>query len=158
MATHELDLVVFRDTFPAFAANPPFTDGRIQAQWNMATGFISPEDGVWLMGVPLQNALNLLTAHLLQVGVWIAAGQTTVGVVTGATVDKVQVQLAAPASMDGWEMWLMATPYGQQLLTLLAFQSAGGFVIGGNPERDAFRRVYGGFGGPGGPNVLGDYS
>lgn len=151
MATHTLDIAKFRATFPAFADETKYPDARISAQWDMAVAYLGAADGCLLNGEAKEAALYLLTAHLLYLSDLVAggAGSSTGGgggAIIGATVDKVSVQLAPPPFNDGWEWWLGQSPYGAQLWALLRMKSAGGFYVGGLPERDAFRRVYGGFG------------
>jgi hypothetical protein len=145
MAVHTLDPAAFRAIFPAYANVVTFPDARLQAYWDLAVSYMGDVDGCLLSGAGLQSALNFLTAHLLWLAVLSERGQSG-GVVTGSTVDKVQVMLAAPPFKDGWEFWLSQTPYGLQLWALLKVKSAGGFYIGGSPERLGFRRVGGGFG------------
>lgn len=86
----------------------------------------------------------LMTAHLL----WLRlqsesgnAGQS--GAIASASIDKVSVSFQAPTATDSWAHWLNMSPFGQQFMALLKVCNAGGFYVGGNPERDAFRNVYG---------------
>jgi hypothetical protein len=65
------------------------------------------------------------------------------GVMTGATEGTVSVSLQAPPAKDAFSWWLATTPYGAQLRALLLARSAGGFYVGGLPERAAFRKVGG---------------
>lgn len=147
MATHELDVDTFRLLFPEFANTTTFPTPYIQAQWDMAVSAMGANDGWALCGAALQNALNLLTAHLMKLNVIAAAGGGAgiTGVVTGATIDKVSVQMAAPPVKSGWQFWLSQTPYGTTLWAFLSMKSAGGLYIGGRPERLAFRKVGGRF-------------
>lgn len=147
MATHSLDIAVFRAMFAAFQDETTYPDPVITLWWMNATAIMGSEDGPLIDGAQLQLALNYLTAHLMWSSVLLAQGQTTVAVVSGATIDKVTVTLAPPPFKDGWQWWLSSTPYGAALWALLEMASGGGFYIsGGLPERDAFRRVGGGFG------------
>ena len=54
-----------------------------------------------------------------------------------------------PANADARGQWLNITPFGQQYAALAARcgkgKAAAGLFIGGYPEGDAFRRVYGVF-------------
>lgn len=143
MATHTVDVAVFREKFPAFADVGAFPDARIELYWRMGTSFITANDGWALAGDKLQDALDFMGAHLLQSFTLISAGTTAV-VVKGSRVDKVDVQLEPPPSKDLWQWWLATTPYGLLLWALLNAASAGGFYFGGRPERSAFRKV-GGF-------------
>jgi len=147
MATHTLDIPTFRLLFLPFADPALFPDAYIQAQWDMAGSYMGTVDGCIFGGPELQSALNLMTAHLMQLNVLVAAGGAagTGGILTGATIDKVTVTVAAPPFKGGWQWWLAQTPYGAQLWALLTLKSAGGFYIGGLPERRGFRKVYGTF-------------
>lgn len=148
MSLHTLDIATFRLLFPAFADATKFPTPYIQAQWDMGTGYIGAYDGCLLSGASLQNALNLMTAHLLAINVILAAGGAAaqVTVTIGATIDKITVSAMPPPATSGWAWWLNTTPYGAQLWALLGFKSAGGWYVGGLPERRAFRKVGGTFG------------
>lgn len=144
MAQHVLDPVTFRVLFPAFASEAAYPDAVLDVFWGSAVAFLGDYDGCLLSGAPLQSALNYMTAHLLWSNVLLARGQSSV-VVTGSTVDKVQVQLMPPPVKSAWQWWLLTTPYGAHLWALLTAKSAGGFYIGGRPEQSAFRKVGGRF-------------
>lgn len=148
MAQHTLDLTVFRAMFPAFADTTQFPDAYIELQWELATAYLGSYDGCLLNGAPLQQALNLMTAHLMAINLLLAeqGPGATVAVTTGATIDKVTVTNLPPPVKNGWQFWLATTPYGLQLWALLSMRSAGGFYIGGLPERLGFRKVGGTFG------------
>lgn len=146
MSTITLDLVTFRALFPQFADTAKFPDQLVQLQFDMATSYISADTYGDMPVAARTNALYLMTAHLLMLGVIIATGNYSgvPGVVTGSSVGDVSVTLQAPPSgTSQWRWWLNLTPYGQQLLALLQAQAAGGFYVGGLPERAAFRKVYG---------------
>ncbi len=144
MATIHYQSAVFRAIAPAFANTQQYPDPAVQAMWDLATGYLTDNTitGCYL-GMTLgqqTSALNLMTAHLMQLNISAAAGQAT-GLVQGATIDKVSVQLTPPPEVDQWQWWLNQTPYGQQLLALLQVASAGGFFYSaGAPVVGAFRR------------------
>lgn len=146
MSTITFDVAAFRVAFPQFADPTAFPNVWLQAQFDVATGFVSNEI-YGCMTVAIQTyCLQLMTAHLLAIGVIIASGNYTgtPGIVTGSKVGDVSVTLAQPPyGTDDWRYWLMLTPYGAQLLALLSAQAVGGFYIGGLPERAAFRKVGG---------------
>ena len=146
MAQHVLDLATFRLLFPMFADPVKFPDVYVQAQWTAATVYLPEYDGCLLNGPLLQQALNLMTAHLMLVNVMLAKGGATpqIGIRTQATIDKITVANMPPPVKNGWQYWLSTTPFGAQLWALLHKASAGGLYIGGRPERAAFRKV-GGF-------------
>ena len=143
-----LDKALFRSRFAQFANVGTFPDATLDTQWIVATQFISDTNYGDLAGAGRELAIQYMLAHILALGVIIAAGGTytgQAGIVTGAQIDKVNITLAAPPyGSDEWKWWLNTTPYGPQLLALLATVAAGGFYYGGLPERAAFRKV-GGF-------------
>lgn len=148
MAQQTLDIAVFRALFPEFLNATAFPDAVIQAQWDVAVSAMGDQDGWALSGAALRNALNYLTAHQMKLALIAntgGGGSGVAGVVTGATIDKVSVQLAAPTTKGGWQYWLASTPYGVALWAFLQMKSAGGLYIGGRPERRAFRKVGGYF-------------
>jgi hypothetical protein len=140
MAT--FDIAAFRVSFPAFASDVAYPDALITAQSTIGLAYIDENSDycgnftvVW----------QLVTSHLLQLNAQIAAGGATTGQVASATVGSVSVSVTAPKNADEFAYWLGTTPYGLQLLALLRRCSAGGFYIGGRPERAAFRSVGGTF-------------
>lgn len=145
MSTITLDLTVFRALFPQFANVTTFPDAAIQMQFDMATGYVSADTYGDMAASARTNALYLMTAHLLALGVIIATGNYTgqPGIVTSSSVGDVSVSLQPPPVRGQWRYWFNLTPYGAQLIALLEAQSVGGFFVGGLPERAAFRKVAG---------------
>lgn len=133
----------FRQVFPAFCDATAYPDARLSAYFSLASGYVSPEDYGSLAGEARTHAINLMVAHLLATTDAALAGQS--GTVIASRVGDVQVQLQPPPERGQWRYWLNQTPYGAQLLALLEMQSAGGFYVGGLPERSAFRKVGGVF-------------
>lgn len=144
MTTHTFNYPLFQQQIPAYASSP--AQSVIEAYWETGTAYISADDACGgLQGAALDLALNLLAAHLAYINGLIANGQDTV-VVTGSTIDKVSVTLLAPPVKGMFQFWLATSPYGKQLLAMLAVKSAGGWSITkGIPERRAFRKGGGTF-------------
>jgi len=147
MTTITLDLAAFRAQFPQFADTAKFPDALVQTQFGVACVHITPDTYGDMTQAARTQALYLMTAHLLALGVIIAQNgyQGQVGIVTGATVDSVAITLQPPPVRGQWRWWLNTTPYGAQLIALLDALSVGGFFVGGLPERAAFRKVGGVF-------------
>ena len=148
MSTVTFDPTLFRLLYPQFANSTTFPDVLLSARFDMAGAYVSPVDYCGMTMAVRTQALGLMTAHLMAIGVLIAQNnyQGQVGVVIGAQVDHVQITLAAPPTgTSQWRWWLNTTPYGAQLLALLEGQAVGGFFVGGLPETAAFRRVGGVF-------------
>lgn len=138
-AVFTFDAAKFKAAFPAFAA---VDNNTLQGYWDSATCYVSPANYGWLSGDCRLRALNLMTAHLAKLAEIIATGQLP-GLEQSATIDKISVTMTPPPLKNQFHWWLSLTPYGQQLLALLMARSAGGFYIGGLPERSAFRKVGG---------------
>lgn len=139
MAALVLSPLLFREMFPEFVAS---SDALIDLQFGLATGFVSA-DTYGTMPAPVRaNALYLMTAHLMGLRAQIVAGSTP-GQIISSKVGDVQIQLQPPPDRGQWRYWLNLTPYGMQLAALLEAQAAGGFYVGGMPERAAFRRIGG---------------
>lgn len=139
----ELDIDDFRTRFPEMKDPVIYTCELIASQWHQAQCFISP--GRVLRGDCFENALYLMTAHLVWSHWMIMQGQTTANVVTGATISKVSVTMQPPPAKSAWQFWLSTTPRGLQLRAMLNMRAAGGAYVGGLPERTAFRKVGGVF-------------
>lgn len=128
----------FRLLYPAFAS---VTDGVVLAVSVQAECFVAPTacgctDQAWM----------LATAHMLALRNAAASGNTQPGLLTGATVGGVSFSYQAPATgTSAYRFWLAVSPYGIELMALLKGCSVGGVLVGGYPERAAFRRVGGGF-------------
>lgn len=139
----------FRAGFPQFADPTAFPDIKLQAHFDLATTYVSADTYGDMTAAARAYVLDLMTAHLLALGVIIANGNYSgqPGIVSASRVGDVQVTLQPPPAKGQWSWWLNTTPYGAQLVALLEAQSVGGFFVGGLPERAAFRRVGGGFGG-----------
>lgn len=152
------DPAAFRAQFKAFSNQTCYGNAALQSWFDMATTFIEDVNNACslLGGAPRVQALNFLVAHLIQFFNQAADGETP-GVLVSASIDKVRVEVEPPPKGTQFDYWLNTTPYGSALAALLTLSAAGGIYVGGLPERDAFRRVYGGFNGPWSPNDGGCY-
>lgn len=91
--------------------------------------------------------LMLMTAHLLFIFKNTEEDSLN-GVITNATIDKVSVALKTLDTQDSWVFWLNQSTYGQTLLALIKFNTAGGYYMTGRSgvsERSAFRGAGGVF-------------
>ena len=146
MAVVTFDVDQFRGEFPAFADTTKYPDPILQGYFDAACCYIGPADYGYLRGDCRRQALYLLTAHLTQLGYAAAAGQNP-GPVTSATVGEVSVATMQPPAKSQWQYWLASTPYGARLWALLNVKRAGGFAVGGLPEKSGFRKIGGTFAG-----------
>lgn len=147
--TLTFDPALFRARFAEFADPLSYLDLDLQTAWDMATFHVSNESASGCGGLTDGQrtlVIQLMAAHMLRIAKAVdaaGAGTATTGVVTGATIDKVNVTLMPPPARDTWAYWLAQSNYGQQLAALLQGAAVGGFYVGGNPERAAFRKVGG---------------
>ena len=128
---------LFRQQVPAFASVATYPSTTVSNFWNIASNYLSTNNYGFLVDDARQYALNLMTAHLLQLNNMIASGQIP-QVLTGATVDKVTVSLEPPPQKTAFQYWLSTTPYGMQLRALLMSSGAGGFYVPGSMGRNGF--------------------
>lgn len=113
---------------PQYSAVP---EDQLQQYWNGAINYVSPIGNFGaIQGTARQYALNLMTAHLIWISNVATANQVP-SLVTGATIDKVNVTLTPPPLPNQWQWWLDLSPYGQQLLAQLQVQTVGGFFVAG---------------------------
>ena len=113
---------------------PEFTDNEsIDVMISRATNYVDIHCGC--ICNKKQYAIFLLAAHLLTIQNNISNGETTGGVQTGASIDKVSVSYAPPPYTNGFEYWLSQTPYGQELLALINILIATPDYVGGSFQR-----------------------
>jgi len=132
------DVAAFRLAYPAFADASKFSDATLEAYWSAAGNYIANENYGTLRDDSRLLGLNLMTAHLAQLSVQIAAGQNP-ALAQSSTIDKVSVTMTPPPIKSQFAWWLCLTAYGAQLFALLSARSAGGFFIGGSITRGGFR-------------------
>lgn len=139
-----LDTALFRKLFPEYVSPDAYPDDVLAVRYDEATNYLDP-NACGLPAAKVAYGLMLMTAHLQRLARMVADASAPVGVVTQAQVDKVSVTLAPPPARGEWGYWLAQTPYGTQLSGFLSANAAGGFYVGGLPERSAFRNVGGVF-------------
>jgi len=127
-----LDITKFKTLFPLLASTP---DATIEMQWETAKMYISNEANDGMM-------IYLMTAHLIALSNMLSLGNSPM-LLSGSTIDKESVTLVPPPAKSQFQWWLNTTAYGTQLSAMLKLQSVGGRLVGGSPERSAFRKVKG---------------
>lgn len=138
MTTLVFNYSAFIALFPAYDNPNKYPQATLQAFWNNAINYISDNASFGILTAPArQQAINLMTAHLVYISDLIAAG-TVPYLMQNSTIDKITVGLTPPPLKNQWQWWLSVSPYGQQLLALLQVYAAGGFYIGGSPQIAAF--------------------
>ena len=141
-----LNIAEFRALFIQFSSELKYPSAQLNAQYAAAGNYMSQTDSVYggMTGDALSYALQLLTCHLLVISEK-AAGGAPAGFITSASEGDVSISVAPPPMASGWRAWLASTTYGLHLWALLSAKAAGGFTIGGLPERRAFRKAGGTF-------------
>ena len=120
----------FIAAYPQFSAIPTAT---LNNYFSIATAYIQNGGYTPMNTAQLTQALNLMVAHLAQIGIQIAVGNTP-QILTGSSVSKVSVTLEPPPAKNQFQWWCNTTPYGSQLLMLLEVVSAGGFYVTSRPS------------------------
>ena len=143
MANIPLNIESFRLTFDAFRNAETHPDARLNAQYVMATCYVSNDANAGFLSTECRElALQLMLAHLLYLGDLIASGGNT-GQIVGASEDGVSVSLTPPPNEGQFAWWLNTSPYGQQLNTMLENNTIGGVYLGSLPEQQGFRKIGG---------------
>lgn len=142
-----MDIPLFRSRFPHFASSVIWPDPTIEVAAETASCFIDVANSWYRCDKCRELITELMTAHILYLnGSPLQPGSTAVGVVSSATVGTVSVGLTVnTASKGAFSAWLGKTPWGEQLLAMLARISGGPIYVGGSPERRAFRKFGGRF-------------
>lgn len=135
-----MEIATFKKMFSVFEQS----DDEIIFLWSDVANTFLKESWA-LSGKTFEHAHLLLTAHLLHLATKANSGSEngTTGVVASASQGSVSVSFSTPQTSSGWQYWLSTSPYGLQLWALLKQLSAGGFYIGGLPERKAVKKVGG---------------
>lgn len=144
MTTIVFDVNAFVAQYPAFSDGDKFPTALLDSYFDTASCFISTNDYGYLHGACRVQALYLMTAHIAQLGVIIASGQS-LALINSTTIDKVSVSLTPPPVKNQLQWWLNLTPYGAQLYALLTVVGVGGLYIGGSPQSAGFRKSNGFF-------------
>lgn len=134
------DATAFRLAFPAFQEA---TDPAILVWVDIV---LESPMASWL-NCAKQTQQQLIVAHIgyLLTNANSIGNSQGGGAVVSATEGSVSASFVAPPVRDGLEFYLSSSTYGQMLWAMLNVQSAGGFYVGGLPERRAFRKVGGTF-------------
>lgn len=133
------DVAGFRAAFTQFLSPSDYSDSTIQGWADLASNSAMSN---WFAGTSLTEQ-RLLVAHIGSMMSQAASGDGAGGAVTSASEGSVSVSFTPPPAKSALEYWLSSTPYGIQLWSLLRIASATGNIVGGLPERRAFRKVGG---------------
>ena len=119
---------IFISQFPEFqnANNIELYINRATLYFEKCTCFLESEK---------QYAVFLLTAHLLVSQNEINDGDTSGGIQTSASIDKISVGIAQPLFQDGFEYWLNQSRYGQELLAFINSKIVTPRFVGGSFQR-----------------------
>lgn len=140
MTCIQFNYAAFIQYYAQFSNDALYPKATLNLYWNEATTIVN--NNTYAGGLTLQQrtrALNLMTAHLAVLNGQAAAGQQG-GLVQGATIDKVSVQLTPPPEATQFQWWCNQTQYGQMYLAMLDSASVGGFYFNGYPTTYTLRR------------------
>lgn len=125
----ELTQLSFIAQFPEFAQtdNIELMIGRALMYIDLHFSYFCGKDKIY--------AIYLLTAHLLTMQDAISQGDSTGGLQTSASIDRVSVSVAIPSDLNALSYWLTQSRYGQELLALIELKVATPGIIGGSFQR-----------------------
>jgi hypothetical protein len=137
--TLSLSLADFFTKFPELATTP---DDSVTMFYDVATSYISAEDYGWLNGASRGYALELLTAHMINLS---CLANNGTGVLISASEGSVNAAFMPPPVKSALSYWLNQSHYGQRLLALLSIKAAGGIYSAGSRVTQSIRKFNGSF-------------
>lgn len=126
-----------RQVFPEFSDILKYPNTLLDGFINRSYCYISRFKFGVIPADSRKLAIELMTCHLTALNDKIKSGQTSggSGQIQSASIDSVSVSLVMPPNKTQLEWWLNLTPYGQQLLYLLAIPASAGLYFGGSRQR-----------------------
>jgi hypothetical protein len=138
MASIVFDIAEFRIKYSIFDG---ISDSVVLRAFDSAEMFISNNTSCYLDENRLKYVLYLMTAHILQIGIYTASNRGgTAGIVSSASIDKISVSFESRISKSAFQYFLNKTIYGEEILALFSLWSAGGYYIGGSNSTLGFKR------------------
>jgi hypothetical protein len=132
----DLDISAFRAAFPAFADDAAYPDAMLDGKMIVAKCYVE-DNQCTFDDTCRQYAYQLMVAHLLSIGISVAAGQPG-RLIASAGEGPVNVSFSEPPTSSNFSYWLMTTPYGVELAALLSANSVGDYY-GGSVGLSAFK-------------------
>src|SRR5690348_18385636 len=102
------DYPTFQLQIPQYSNPEIYPEQMISNFWTIGSNYMQTEVGFVLNAAGRTLGLNLFAAHLIYLQGLIQAGQVP-GMVTGATVDKVNVTLTPPPLPNQFQWWMNLT-------------------------------------------------
>lgn len=127
---------MLRTRIPAFADTSKYTDETLSGILDTATCYVSTKNCGPLRAYCREQAICLMAAHLLTLRERTAQGGNAGvgGAVASASVGNVSISMVTPPNQDQYQYWMNQTPYGAELMRLLAIYANGGLYVGGSLE------------------------
>nr|DAQ90532.1 MAG TPA: head to tail adaptor [Caudoviricetes sp.] len=127
---------MLRTRIPAFADTSKYTDETLSGILDTATCYVSTKNCGPLRAYCREQAICLMAAHLLTLRERTAQGGNAGvgGAVASASVGNVSISMVTPPNQDQYQYWMNQTPYGAELMRLLAIYANGGLYVGGSFE------------------------
>lgn len=127
---------MLRTRIPAFADTSKYTDETLSGILDTATCYVSTKNCGPLRAYCREQAICLMAAHLLTLRERTAQGGNAGvgGAVASASVGNVSIAMVTPPNQDQYQYWMNQTPYGAELMRLLAIYANGGLYVGGSFE------------------------
>lgn len=130
----QLSVEEMRIFLRAFQDTAKYPQAMLEADIELALQYIHETDCCLLKGKTRRLAIYYMAAHIQTLQDKIASGDTSTGIQTSASIDKVSVSVAPPPYKDQYEYWLNQTPYGAMYLSLLNSVTGLGVYVGGSNE------------------------
>ena len=128
----------FRNVFKEYEDTGKYPDALIESYIEQASCYISTLDYGIVHGKCRKLAIELMAAHLFSLDSKVESESNSEnGIVTGATIDQVNVNFAPPPlGNDDSAWWYNQTPYGRRYRNLLKAKVPVGVYVGGSFQRN----------------------
>ncbi|MBR3163745.1 DUF4054 domain-containing protein [Candidatus Saccharibacteria bacterium] len=133
----EITVEDFRNDFPEFKDLEKYPNNLVEQFLLQATCYISDRNCGIVRNRCRKLAIELMVAHLITIYSKTAdsQGMAVTGVVTGATIDMVNLSFQPPPLSTAWKAWILSTPYGQRYYALLMAKAPAPFYMFGTRQR-----------------------
>lgn len=136
-----LDPAAFRENpiFDEFSDESEYPDTCLDMYWAIATCYLDDQTNCLIGEECLTLALQLMMAHIMNIGNAASMGSGT-GVVEQGTIDDVTTKLKLPSfDNDIFNYWINSSEYGKMIYAMFSGIMVGGVYIGGSSDIKAFR-------------------
>lgn len=132
---------VFREQIVQYADAALYPDALLLSYWNFSLNFCSEKINIFAQISSQQLILNLFIAHFIYINHKLNRKDLPVVLASSSAGAESASFTPPPVGNSPFRYWLSTSPYGNQILGILDLLGVGGILIGGSPEKSAFRNA-----------------